>query len=104
MIRWNNIFFGINGKTLGLFVGEGRLRKDGTIDFDSKSGDKTDEIVTTVATMMIRKSEKQKREKGYFGYDLGIIGKLLLVKPGYVIEVRKQREGDLTDMPMYLKD
>jgi hypothetical protein len=104
MIRWNNIFFGINKKTLHLFVGEGHLRQDGTIDFHSKSGDKTQEIITAVSTMMRKKSEKQKREKGYFGYDMGMIGKLILVKPGYVMEIRKQREGELTDMPMYLKD
>ena len=53
---------------------------------------------------MRRKMEKKKKEKGYFGYDMGMIGKLILIKPGYVMEVRKKREGELTDMPMYLKD
>lgn len=103
MINWEKIFVGINKNTT-LFVGEGNLQHDGTIRYKSKSGDKTQEIVTAVATFMRKKAEKQKQEKGFFGYDMGAIGKLLLVKPGYVMEVRKQRSGELTDLPMYLKD
>lgn len=104
MTDWGKVFVGINDKLTTLYIGEGTLWQDGTIRFRSKSGDKTQEIVTAVATLMRKKAEKQKQEKGFFGYDMGAIGKLLLVKPGYVMEVRKQRKGELTDMPMYLKD
>ena len=104
MTDWEKVFIGINEKHTTLFVGDGRLQQDGTIKFKSKSNDKTQEIITAVATLMRRKMEKKKKEKGYFGYDMGMIGKLILVKPGYVMEVRKKREGELTDMPMYLKD
>lgn len=102
MVDWRKIFFGINDKSTYIYVGEGYLQQDGNIKFNSKSGDKTREAVMVVATMMRKRSEKKKEEKGYFGYRLPV-GQLILVKPGYVMEVRKQRDGE-DDTPIYLRD
>ncbi len=103
MIDWRKIFFGINEKSNFIYIGEGHLTQDGLIKFHSKSGDKTDEAVMTVATMMRKRMEKKKEERGYFGYSLPM-GQLILVKPGYVMEVRKRRDKEESDKPIYLRD
>jgi len=87
MVNFDRIYFGINQKN-EIFVGAGKRIKSGLIKWEQKSRDKTVEVVNVVGQMMRNKMLEQDG-KNYFGYDLGRIGKLVLVRPGYTFEVMK---------------
>ena len=91
---WNRYFIGINHKQDGLFIGTGDLKRDGTIKFTNKSGDRTLEIVTAVAKFMRIKLNKSKDNKKYFGYEIPRAGKLVLIKPGYDFKIFRHINQD----------
>ena len=87
---WSKYFVGVRYDEGGsIFIGTGKLRKDGTINFKNKSGDKTVEIVKCVARFM--RTKLNKGDKPWFGYDIPNEGKLVLIKNGYDFEVFKRR-------------
>lgn len=105
-MNWNRYFIGINHKTIGLFIGTGELKKDGTIKYKSKSDDRTVEIVNAVGRFMRIKldkninNDKNKNKKPYFGYDIPRCGKLVLIKPGYDFYVKRKQSNDNITKPL----
>jgi len=93
-MNWNRCFIGINHKTIGMFIGIGDLKNDGTIKYVNKSDDRTTEIINAVARFMSIKLNKSKEKKHYFGYEVPKCGKLVLIKPGYDFYVI--RNSDIT--------
>ena len=92
---WSKYFVGINHKTNELFFGVGKLKKDGTIKFSSKSEDKTLEMVMAVGRMM-RNELNRRNKKPYFGYEIPHCGKLVMIKTGYEFDVRRKSKSDIT--------
>ena len=101
-MNWNRYFIGINHHPLGLFIGTGDLKKDGTIKYKNKSDDRTVEIINAVGRFMRTKLDKNnnnaksKKIKPYFGYDIPRCGKLLLIKPGYDFYVKRKTNDNIT--------
>lgn len=91
----NKCFIGINNGTKELFIGYGDLKKDGTIKYKNKSDSKTVEIVNALARLMKMRLDKRKG-KPYYGFEIPMCGKLILVKDGYDFEVYKKRKDDIT--------
>lgn len=58
-----------------------------------RSGAKSVEVLQAVSRMLRKSADKYEKQtahkKGYFGYDMGRTGKLILIKPGYTFTVRK---------------
>lgn len=91
---WKKYFIGMDHREEFLFIGTGEMKKDGTIKFKCKSGNKTVEIVNAVACLMRKKLNKN--EKSWFGYDIPHAGKLVLIKPGYDFFVKKKPKSKIT--------
>ena len=94
---WSKYYISVN-RANELFIGIGKLRKDGVIRFTQRSDDRTFEMVNAVGRMMRNELNKRegKEKKHYFGYEIPNCGKLVLIKPGYEFDVRKKRKSDIT--------
>lgn len=97
-IDWSKFFIGVkHDKNSGLFIGVGNMQRDGIIHFDSKSDDKTVEMVNAVSKYLsIKMKHSKDKTKGFFGYDIPNCGKLLLVKPDYEFQVYKRNKLSMT--------
>ena len=91
MIDWKKYFVGVSYSPIGLFIGTGKLYKNGEIKYQSKSGDRTVEMVNAVARFMRIRLNQNKKQK-FFGYDIPNAGKLVLIRPGYDFQVYKHKE------------
>ena len=78
-----------------LRIGRGSVSKSGVQNIDSYSGDMTTEITHAVAAKMKMDLDERKDERGYVGYDIPYVGKLILVSPDYdfnVVKKSKERQ------------
>lgn len=86
-VQWNKYHVDI---VRGLIrIVRGSIGKDGILKSESYSDDRTEEIINCVAAKMKRDLDKRKDNRGYVGYNVPYIGKLILVKPGYDISIKK---------------
>lgn len=67
----------------------GSIKKNGLMDYESYSDDKTDEVIRCVAAKMKYDLDKREDNRGYVGYDIPHVGKLVLVKDGYEFFTKK---------------
>lgn len=84
--KWDNIRCGMTAGG-GLFIGSGKIQPNGTIKWESRSLDRTEEMVNMVARHM----RKQARDEGkeYFGYEVENVGTIFFLKQGYEFKIRK---------------
>lgn len=95
MVNWTDYYFGITPKD-EIFLTKGKLTANGTRRKDNKCGKGivTEQVLKIVARMMRSKLDKEDKDRkvkrNYVGYDIKRVGKLVLIRPGYIFEVRKQ--------------
>jgi hypothetical protein len=73
-----------------LRIGRGSISGSGVLNIDTYSDDRTSEIASVVAAKMKMDLDKRDDSRGYVGYDIPYIGKLILVSPDYEFEVKKK--------------
>lgn len=73
-----------------LRIGRGSISKSGIQNIDTYSDDRTEEIVDAVVGKLKLKLDKKEDDKGYVGYNIPNIGKLVLISSDYEFEVKKK--------------
>lgn len=86
-VQWNMYHVDI---VRGLIrIVRGSIGKDGLLKHTSYSDDRTEEVVNCVAAKMKHDLDKRKDNRGYVGYDIPHVGKLVLVEHGYELSIKK---------------
>ena len=75
-----------------LRIGRGNISKSGIQSIDTYSEDRTEEIINAVAGKLKSELDKKKDDKGYVGYNVPNVGKLVLISPNYEFEVKKKQK------------
>lgn len=89
-IDWTKYHVTVN--SLGkLVLGRGMISKSGIMKWTSKSRDRSGEIIEAVARKMRGDLDKREDNRPWVGYELERVGKLILIKPGYKFEVKRDR-------------
>lgn len=87
-IQWDKYHVGFDGYHNRLFIGR-VINKDGKVRFDSKSEDRTEEIITTVMQRMKACVEAENDpNKPYKGYQIKGVGQLLFIDDNYTYEIK----------------
>lgn len=91
-VAWDKYHIILERKHGHLLIGRGELSKSGIMKWSSKSPDRSGEIIEHVARKMRFDLDNKDSEddKGYIGYNMPRVGKLILVKPGYEFEIKKK--------------
>lgn len=89
-VQWGNYRIGIRNQHSTLFIGKVKVNpKTGKEEWSSQSGNRTEEIITTVIEKFRRDLLKQNNpDKPYVGYNIPGGGKLLFIKDGYEFSIR----------------
>lgn len=90
-VQWDKYHIGLNGYG-HLFLGRGEFTKNGKIRYTSKSGDRSEEMIKAVMSKLKFDLDDRDDDRPYSGFELPGIGKLVFIKPGYDIDVKKQRK------------
>lgn len=80
-VQWNMYHIGIIGRAIRII--RGSIAKDGTLKHTSYSDDRSEEVINCVAAKMRCDLDRKDDKRGYIGYDIPNVGKLVLIKPGY---------------------
>jgi len=86
-VEWNK--YHICMKYGKLRIGRGNISKSGIQNIDTYSEDRTEEIINAVAGKLKSELDK-KNDKGYVGYNVPNVGKLVLISSDYEFEVKKK--------------
>lgn len=88
-LTWNLVRIGIYRQHNTLFIGKLGTDKDtNKVVWKSRSDDRTEEIITTVAEKMRKDIDRQNNpDKPYVGYNVPGVGKLVMIKDGFDFNV-----------------
>lgn len=86
-VQWDMYHVNINRGAIRIV--RGTIGNNGEMKTMSYSDNRTDEVISCVAAKMKHDLKKRKDNRGYIGYEIPYVGKLVLVEPGYDLSVTK---------------